>query len=68
MWILEPESIWQGCDMAVYSVPQILTYLNEVVGRDSLSQDLWVRGEVANLARPSSGHSARNWTMGAAVP
>ena len=43
--------------MAVYSVLQVVTYLNEVLGSDSLLQDLWVRGEVANLARPGSGHS-----------
>ena len=43
--------------MAVYSVAQVLRYLNEVLGRDSLVQDLWVRGEVSDLRKPGSGHS-----------
>ena len=43
--------------MAVYSVSQVLTYLRDMLGQDALLQDVWVRGEVANLARPASGHS-----------
>ena len=43
--------------MAVYSVSQVSSYLKEVIEQDSLLQDLWVGGEVSNLARPGSGHS-----------
>lgn len=43
--------------MPVYSVLQVTTYVKEVLEREDLLQDLWVRGEVANLARPASGHS-----------
>ncbi|MCH7652599.1 MAG: exodeoxyribonuclease VII large subunit, partial [Chloroflexi bacterium] len=43
--------------MAVYSVSQVSSYLKEVIEQDSLLQDVWVGGEVSNLARPGSGHS-----------
>ena len=43
--------------MAVYSVSQIVSYLRDILARDLLLQDMWVRGEVANLSRPGSGHS-----------
>ena len=43
--------------MPVYSVSQITSYLRDLVERDHLLQDIWVGGEVANLARPGSGHS-----------
>ena len=43
--------------MAVYSVGQVHQYLKDVLARDPVVQDLWVRGEVGNLARPGSGHS-----------
>ena len=43
--------------MAVYSVAQVMSYLREVLTQDPVLQDVWVRGEVANLARPGSGHS-----------
>ncbi len=42
--------------MAVYAVPQVLGYLKDLLNRESLLQDLWVQGEVANLARAASGH------------
>ena len=42
--------------MAVYSVSQLTGYLRDLLQRDSLLQDVWVRGEVANLARPGSGN------------
>ena len=41
----------------IYSVSQISSYTRETLERDSLLQDMWVSGEVANLARPGSGHS-----------
>ena len=43
--------------MPVYSVSQVTSYLNELLARDELLQDIWVSGEVANLARPGSGHA-----------
>ena len=43
--------------MAVYSVSQITGYLRQLLEYDILLQDLWVSGEVTNLARPGSGHS-----------
>ena len=43
--------------MAVYSVSRVLTYLRDLLEQDALVRDLWVRGEVANLSRPGSGHS-----------
>ncbi len=43
--------------MAVYSVGQVHQYLKDVLGHDPVVQDLWVRGEVGNLARPGSGHT-----------
>ena len=43
--------------MAVYSVSQVSAYLREVLERDFVLQDIWISGEVANLARPGSGHS-----------
>jgi exodeoxyribonuclease VII large subunit len=42
--------------MAVYSVAQLTGYLSDLLKRDSLLSDVWVRGEVANLARPVSGN------------
>ncbi len=43
--------------MAVYSVSELNSYLKELLERDILLQDIWIAGEVANLARPGSGHS-----------
>ncbi len=43
--------------MAIYSVSQVAGYLRDILYQDSALQDLWVSGEVANLARPGSGNS-----------
>ena len=43
--------------MPVYSVSDLTGYLRGILERDALLQDIWVGGEVANLARPASGHS-----------
>ena len=43
--------------MAIYSVTQVAGYLSDLLYQDSALQDLWVSGEVANLARPGSGNS-----------
>ncbi len=42
--------------MAVYTVTQLATYVKDSLDRDALLADLWVRGEVSNLSRPSSGN------------
>ncbi len=43
--------------MAVYSVSQVLRYLNDILAQDPVVRELWVHGEVTNLTRPGSGHS-----------
>ena len=43
--------------MPVYSVSQVTSYLKGLLDEDSLLQDIWIGGEVANLARPGSGHA-----------
>ena len=43
--------------MAVYSVSQVVVYLKELLEQDSVLRDVWIRGEVSNLARPGSGHA-----------
>ena len=43
--------------MPVYSVSQVTTYISEVLSYDDVLRDIWIEGEVANLARPASGHS-----------
>ncbi len=43
--------------MAIYSVTQVAGYLSDLLYQDSALQDLWVSGEVANLAQPGSGNS-----------
>ena len=41
----------------IYSVSQLSSHTRQTLERDSVLQDLWVSGEVGNLARPGSGHS-----------
>jgi exodeoxyribonuclease VII large subunit len=41
---------------AALSVSELNRYLRQVLEGDELLQDLWVVGEISNLARPSSGH------------
>lgn len=42
---------------AIYTVSQLSSHTKQTLERDSALQDLWVSGEVSNLARPGSGHS-----------
>ena len=42
---------------AVYTVSQLSSHTKQVLEHDTVLQDLWVSGEIANLARPGSGHS-----------
>jgi exodeoxyribonuclease VII large subunit len=39
-----------------WSVSEVNTYLKTLMEADSNLQDLWVEGEISNLARPASGH------------
>lgn len=43
--------------MVVFSVSQLLSYLKDLLNQDTFLQDLWIQGEVSNLAQPGSGHS-----------
>jgi len=38
------------------SVSDLTRYLRQVIESDDVLQDVWVQGEVSNLARPGSGH------------
>ena len=38
------------------SVSEINRYLHELLESDPILSDVWVQGEIANLARPASGH------------
>jgi exodeoxyribonuclease VII large subunit len=40
----------------VWSVTQLNRYLRQLLESDYQLQDIWVAGEVSNLARPASGH------------
>ena len=53
--------------MAVYSVSQLTRYLRDLLQNEVLLRDVWVRGEVANLSRPASGHAYFTLRDGAAA-
>jgi exodeoxyribonuclease VII large subunit len=40
----------------VLSVSQLTSYLRQLLESDQILQDIWVRGELSNVAKPSSGH------------
>ncbi len=42
--------------MPVYHVSQVTAYLREMLENDYFLNDVWVQGEVANIARPGSGN------------
>ncbi|MSQ32337.1 MAG: exodeoxyribonuclease VII large subunit [Dehalococcoidia bacterium] len=42
--------------MPIYTVSQITGYVKNVLESDSLLTDLWIRGEVSNYTKASSGH------------
>ena len=42
---------------AIYTVSQLSSHTRQTLERDTVLQDFWINGEVANLARPGSGHS-----------
>lgn len=39
-----------------FTVTTLTHYLRELMESDPILQDVWVEGEIANLAKPSSGH------------
>ena len=39
-----------------WSVSELTRYLRQVIEADSSLQDVWVKGEISNFSRPSSGH------------
>lgn len=43
-------------EFALWSISELTRYLRDLLESDDILQDLWVRGEISNLARPSSGH------------
>ena len=38
------------------SVTELTRYIRDLMDSDEILQDVWVQGEVSNLARPASGH------------
>lgn len=40
----------------IWSVSQLNRYLKGVIERDALLQDIWLRGEISNFTKHSSGH------------
>jgi exodeoxyribonuclease VII large subunit len=40
----------------VLSVSQLTGYLRQLLESDEILQDIWVQGELSNVAKPSSGH------------
>lgn len=38
------------------SVTDLMRYLRQLMESDEILQNIWVQGEISNLARPSSGH------------
>src|SRR3974377_80875 len=50
---MEPFLFFQTAHL---SVSELTRYLKEMIESDEVLQEVWVEGEVSNLARPSSGH------------
>jgi len=44
-------------DTIVFPVSHLTSYIRDLLEKDSNLVDIWVTGEVSNLARPGSGHS-----------
>ncbi|MRR31221.1 exodeoxyribonuclease VII large subunit, partial [bacterium] len=42
--------------MTSLTVSDISRYLRELMDSDEILRDVWIRGEISNLSRPSSGH------------
>ena len=41
---------------AIWTVSEITRYLRDLLASDDRLKDVWVRGEISNFSRPSSGH------------
>lgn len=41
---------------ASLSVSELTRYLRDLMDSDDLLRDVWIKGEISNLSRPSSGH------------
>ncbi|NMA95979.1 MAG: exodeoxyribonuclease VII large subunit [Clostridiales bacterium] len=41
---------------SVFDVSQVNDYVRSIISRDPILNRIWVRGEISNLAKPSSGH------------
>ena len=61
MWTPAAGSICPGSDAVtattINSVSDVIGYLREAIAADPRVNDIWVSGEVVNLARPGSGHA-----------
>jgi len=40
----------------LWTVNELTIYLRDLLESDNNLQDIWVKGEVSNISRPSSGH------------
>jgi exodeoxyribonuclease VII large subunit len=47
---------FSGYAPRTWTISDLVRYLRQAVEADFRLQDLWVKGEVSNLSRPSSGH------------
>src|SRR5579863_891249 len=47
--------------MHILGVADVTRYIKEMLQLDPVVGDIWVRGEVSNVSRPSSGHLY--WTL-----
>ena len=43
--------------MLIHSISQLTSYVRERLEQDLVLRDIWVSGEISNLAQPGSGHS-----------
>ena len=43
--------------MNIHTVSEVSSYLKQAIEADPVLRDVWVKGEISNLATPPSGHS-----------
>ncbi|MGB7114540.1 MAG: exodeoxyribonuclease VII large subunit, partial [Anaerolineales bacterium] len=43
-------------DPPLWTVNELTVYLRDLLESDNNLQDIWVKGEVSNISRPTSGH------------
>lgn len=51
-----PGNTSQEFESNIYDVSQLTFYLKEIFGNHPVLNDIWVQGEITNLALPPSGH------------